>query len=61
MQLAQWDRRQFCGLVALSPLATHLDRLGAKAAFRLRYYVDMSKNCVKKPNAETPKRNTTWA
>ena len=39
MQRPQWYRRQFCGLVALSPLATHLDRLEAKPSFRLRYMV----------------------
>ena len=39
MQLPQWDRRQFCGLVAPGVLATQLDRLEAKPPFRLRYMV----------------------
>ncbi len=39
MQLPQWDRRQFCGIVALSMPATQLAPLEAKASFHLRYMV----------------------
>ena len=39
MPLPQWDRRQFCRLVAPGLLATQLDRLEAKPSFRLRYMV----------------------
>ena len=39
MRLAQWDRRQVCGIVALSLPATQLDPLEAQTSFRLRYMV----------------------